>query len=92
MKEIKIKYVDFWPEFRIEDDLLYEILLKQSEYQVVISDMAASAGAGIAYTNPEAIKNRMMNYDANGNWVNPALQYGAKSNGKIFDAGKVDPQ
>ncbi len=61
-------------------------------YQVVISDMAASAGNGIAYTNPTAIKNRMMNYDADGNWVNPAVKYyGAKSNGKVFDGGKVSP-
>ena len=61
-------------------------------YQVVISDMAATAGAGIAYTTPSAIKNRMMNYDADGNWVNPAVKYyGAKSNGKVFNAGKVEP-
>jgi hypothetical protein len=65
---------------------------KSKAYQVVISDMAASAGAGMAYTNPTAIKNRMMNYDANGNWVNPAVKYyGAKSNGKVFNAGKVEP-
>ncbi len=61
-------------------------------YQVVISDMAATAGNGIAYTNPTAIKNRMMNYDVDGNWVNPAVKYGAKSNGKVLNAGKIDPQ
>ncbi len=61
-------------------------------YQVVISDMVATASNGVAYTNPEAIKNRMMNYDANGNYVNPAVKYyGAKSNGKFFNAGKVNP-
>ena len=61
-------------------------------YQVVISDMAATAGTGVAYTNPTAIKNRMMNYDANGHYIEPAEKYyGAKSNGKFFDAGKVKP-
>ena len=53
-------------------------------YKVVISDMTARAGNGIAYTNPQAIKNRMMNYDSDGNWINPALKYGANSNGKVF--------
>ena len=53
-------------------------------YQVVISDMTARAGNEIAYTNPQAIKNRMMNYDADGNFIDPAIKYGAKSNGKIF--------
>lgn len=53
-------------------------------YKVVISDMMNRAGNGIAYTNPQVIKNRMMNYDSEGNWINPALKYGAKSNGKIF--------
>ena len=54
-------------------------------YQVVISSMETTAGSGVAYTNPQAIKNRMMNYDADGNWVNPAVKYyGAKSNGKIY--------
>lgn len=53
-------------------------------YQVVISSMKTSAGNGIAYTNPQAIKNRMASYDANGNWINPAVQLGAKPNGKVF--------
>ena len=53
-------------------------------YKVVISSMEQSAGSGIAYTNPQAIKNRMMNYDSNGNWINPAIAMGAKSNGKVF--------
>ncbi len=44
-------------------------------YQVVISSMENSVGAGIAYTNPQAIKNRMANYDANGNWINPATNF-----------------
>ncbi|MBQ6976712.1 MAG: DUF3879 family protein [Selenomonadaceae bacterium] len=56
-------------------------------YQVVISSMKNSAGNGIAYTNPQAVKNRMANYDANGNWINPAIQFGAKFNGKIFSEG-----
>ncbi len=46
-------------------------------YQVVISSMATAAGNGIAYTNPQAIKNRMMSYDSNGNWINPATAMGA---------------
>ena len=53
-------------------------------YKVVIADMEKTAGSAVAYTNPQAIKNRMMNYDANGNFVDPAIKYGAKSNGKIF--------
>ena len=53
-------------------------------YEVVISDMMSRAGTGIAYTNPQAIKNRMMNYDKDGNFIDPAIKYGAKSNGKIF--------
>lgn len=44
-------------------------------YQVVISGMEKTAGSAVAYTNPQAIKNRMMNYDAEGNWVNPAFKY-----------------
>ena len=52
--------------------------------KVVISSMEQSAGNGVAYTNPQAIKNRMMDYDANGNWINPATRYGAKTNGKIY--------
>lgn len=47
-------------------------------YQVVISDMARSAGNGIAYTNPTAIKNRMMNYDSEGNFIPPATRYGVE--------------
>ena len=56
-------------------------------YQVVISSMKNSAGNGIAYTNPQAIKNRMANYDEKGNWINPAIQLGANFNGKIFSEG-----
>ena len=53
-------------------------------YQVVISDMTTRSGNGIAYTNPQAIKNRMLNYDSEGNFIDTAIKYGAKSNGKIF--------
>lgn len=53
-------------------------------YKVVISSMEQSAGNGIAYTNPQAIKNRMMSYDSNGNWINPAIALGAKSDGKVY--------
>ena len=47
-------------------------------YQVVIASMEQSAGSGVAYTNPQAIKNRMMSYDSNGNWINQAIAMGAK--------------
>ena len=55
-------------------------------YKVTIASMEKTAGARIAYTNPTAIKNRMQNYDSNGNFIDPAIKYGAKSNGKIFIA------
>ena len=47
-------------------------------YKVVVASMEQAAGNGIAYTNPQAIKNRMMSYDSNGNWINPAIAMGAK--------------
>ena len=47
-------------------------------YKVVVSSMEQAADNGIAYTNPQAIKNRMMSYDSNGNWINPAIAIGAK--------------
>ena len=47
-------------------------------YKVVIASMEQAAGNGIAYTNPQAIKNRMMSCDSNGNWINPAVAQGAK--------------
>ena len=46
--------------------------MNSKAYKVVISSMENSAGTGIAYTNPQAIKNRMASYDSNGNWINPA--------------------
>ncbi|MBR5913966.1 MAG: DUF3879 family protein [Selenomonadaceae bacterium] len=46
--------------------------MNSKAYKVAISSMKNSAGVGIAYTNPQAIKNRMASYDANGNWINPA--------------------
>ena len=33
--------------------------------------MNASAGAGVGYTNPEAIKNLMKSYDKDGNYLDP---------------------
>lgn len=59
-------------------------------YQVVISDMMSRSGNGIAYTNPQAIKNRMMNYDSEGNFLDPARHYGAKAK-KIINGGEVSP-
>ena len=49
--------------------------------------MAATAVAGIAYTNPSAIKNRMMNYDAGGNWVNIFLIFVSSA---PFSTSRVD--
>lgn len=51
-------------------------LLKQSgidtnskQYQAVMKRMNASVGAGVGYTNPEAIKNLMKSYDKDGNYL-----------------------
>ena len=41
-----------------------------NQYKTVIKKMNASAGAGVAYTNPEAIKNLMRNYDKDGDLIN----------------------
>lgn len=41
------------------------------QYQAVIKSMGKAAGGGVAYTNPEAIKNRMKNYDADGDYIDP---------------------
>ena len=38
MKTIRIKYVDFWPNFKYEDDLLFQILKESSEYNVCICE------------------------------------------------------
>ena len=38
MKTIKIKYVDFWPNFKLEEDLLYQILMESPEYDIQICD------------------------------------------------------
>ncbi len=41
------------------------------QYQEVIKRMKASVGAGVGYTNPEAIKNLMKSYDKDGNYLDP---------------------
>lgn len=38
MRKIKIKYVDFWPGFKPEDDLIFEILADLPDYNVEICD------------------------------------------------------
>ena len=38
MRTIKIKYVDFWPSFKLEEDLLFQILMESPEYKVVVCD------------------------------------------------------
>ena len=38
MKKIKIKYLDFWPGFKPEEDLLYQILTEIPDYDVEISN------------------------------------------------------
>lgn len=41
------------------------------QYQAVMKRMNASVGAGVGYTNPEAIKNLMKSYDKDGNYLDP---------------------
>ena len=41
------------------------------QYQAVIKDMNTLAGGGIAYTNPQAIRNLMNNYDEDGDRKDP---------------------
>jgi hypothetical protein len=38
MKTIKVKYVDFWPDFDYTKDAIYEALLLSNQYSVEISD------------------------------------------------------
>ncbi len=38
MKTVKIKYVDFWPDFKPEEDMIYEILAESQDYDVKLSD------------------------------------------------------
>lgn len=38
MKIIKMKYVDFWPNFDVSKDLLYQILLSNPKYKVEFSE------------------------------------------------------
>ena len=38
MKTIKINYVDFWPNFKLEEDFIYELLMNSPDYEVEISD------------------------------------------------------
>ena len=42
------------------------------QYQAVMKRMGASAGAGVAYTNPQAIKNLMSSFDKDGNFISPS--------------------
>lgn len=37
------------------------------QYQAVMKRMSSSVGAGVAYTNPQAIQNLMKSYDKGGN-------------------------
>lgn len=41
------------------------------QYQAVMRQMSAGIGAGVVYTNPQAIQNLMKNYDKNGDYINP---------------------
>lgn len=40
------------------------------QYKAVMKEMSASANS-MMYTNPQAIKNLMQQYDSNGDWVDP---------------------
>ena len=42
------------------------------QYQAVMKRMGASAGAGVAYTNPQAIKNLMSSFDKDGKFISPS--------------------
>ncbi|MEE1251092.1 MAG: DUF3879 family protein [Lachnospiraceae bacterium] len=42
------------------------------QYQAVMKRMNASVGAGVGYTNPQAIKNLMKSYDKDGNYISPS--------------------
>lgn len=42
------------------------------QYQAVMNRMSASVGAGVAYTNPQAIKNLMNSFDKDGNYISPS--------------------
>ena len=42
------------------------------QYQAVMKRMSASVGAGVGYTNPQAIKNLMKSYDKDGNYISPS--------------------
>lgn len=41
------------------------------QYQAVMKRMGAGVGAGVAYTNPQAIRNLMRSYDADGDYIDP---------------------
>ncbi len=38
MKTIKIKYVDFWPGFSLDEDLIYDLLKTSGRYRIEFSD------------------------------------------------------
>lgn len=44
------------------------------QYQAVMNRMSASVGAGVAYTNPQAIKNLMNSFDKDGNYISPSTE------------------
>lgn len=41
------------------------------QYKAAMSLMNSSCGAAVGYTNPQAIKNLMRNFDANGDYIDP---------------------
>lgn len=41
------------------------------QYKAAMNMMSSSAGAAVGYTNPQAIKNLMQNFDANGDMKDP---------------------
>lgn len=41
------------------------------QYQAVMKRMSAGVGAGVAYTNPQAIRNLMRSYDEDGDYIDP---------------------
>jgi hypothetical protein len=48
------------------------INIDSKQYQAVMKQMGASAGGGVVYTNPQAIKNLMKSYDEDGDYISPS--------------------
>lgn len=45
--------------------------VNSKQYKAAIKSMGEAAKGGVAYTNPQAIKNRMQNFDSDGDFIDP---------------------